>query len=253
MSQLVIVESPTKAKTIKKFLGKDYNVQASMGHIRDLPSSGLAVDVDGDFEPEYEIPDEKKGTVTALRKAMKEADGLWIATDEDREGEAIGWHLIQALKPKKEQKVQRIVFHEITKGAIDEAVANPREIDKKLVEAQQARRILDRLVGYTLSPFLWKKVYRGLSAGRVQSSQGHHLIIRVSRQPNLRHATLIKGFVQHVITKSLTHSIIFSSFGLYTTLRLIIPCLHEETRNLQRDRRESSFSVAATAHGREAF
>jgi len=169
MSQLVIVESPTKAKTIKKFLGKDYNVQASMGHIRDLPSSGLAVDVDGDFEPEYEIPDEKKGTVTALRKAMKEADGLWIATDEDREGEAIGWHLIQALKPKKEQKVQRIVFHEITKGAIDEAVANPREIDKKLVEAQQARRILDRLVGYTLSPFLWKKVYRGLSAGRVQS------------------------------------------------------------------------------------
>jgi len=169
MSQLVIVESPTKAKTIKKFLGKDYNVQASMGHVRDLPSSGLAVDTEGDFKPEYEIPEEKKATVLSLRKAMKEADGLLIATDEDREGEAIGWHLIQALKPKKEQKVKRIVFHEITKSAIDEAVANPREIDTKLVEAQQARRILDRLVGYTLSPFLWKTVYRGLSAGRVQS------------------------------------------------------------------------------------
>ena len=169
MTKLVIVESPTKAKTIKKFLGKDFNVQASMGHIRDLPSSGLAVDVDGDFVPDYEIPDEKKATVSALKKALKDADGLLIATDEDREGEAIGWHLVQALKPKKDQHVERIVFHEITKSAIDAAVANPREINQKLVEAQQARRILDRLVGYTLSPFLWKTVYRGLSAGRVQS------------------------------------------------------------------------------------
>ena len=169
MSHLVIVESPAKAKTIKKFLGKDYNVQASMGHVRDLPSSGLAVDVDGDFEPEYEVPDEKKAVISGLQKALKEADELWIATDEDREGEAIGWHLTKALKLKKDQKVHRIAFHEITKAAIDEAVANPGEINTQLVEAQQARRILDRLVGYTLSPFLWKKVYRGLSAGRVQS------------------------------------------------------------------------------------
>ncbi len=169
MTHLVIVESPTKAKTIKKFLGKDYVVQASMGHVRDLPSSGLAVDVDNNFEPEYEIADDKKSVITALNKELKTAEALWIATDEDREGEAIGWHLLQALKIKKDQPVKRIVFHEITKTAIDEAVASPREIDDKLVEAQQARRILDRLVGYTLSPFLWKTVYRGLSAGRVQS------------------------------------------------------------------------------------
>lgn len=169
MSHLVIVESPTKAKTIKKFLGKDYAVHASMGHVRDLPSSGLAVDVDNNFEPEYEISEDKKSVISTLQKELKTADSLWIATDEDREGEAIGWHLIQALKVKKEQPIHRIVFHEITKTAIEEAVANPREINEKLVEAQQARRILDRLVGYTLSPFLWKKVYRGLSAGRVQS------------------------------------------------------------------------------------
>lgn len=166
---LVIVESPTKAKTIKKFLGKDYDVQASMGHVRDLPSSGLAVDVDDGFEAEYEIPEEKKATVKALQKSLDTAEDLWIATDEDREGEAIGWHLTKALKRKNKQPIKRIVFHEITKGAIEEAVANPRDIDENLVEAQQARRILDRLVGYTLSPFLWKKVYRGLSAGRVQS------------------------------------------------------------------------------------
>lgn len=169
MSHLVIVESPTKAKTIKKFLGKDYSVHASMGHVRDLPSSGLAVDVENNFEPEYEISDDKKSVISTLQKELKNAESLWIATDEDREGEAIGWHLVQALKIKKDQQVHRIVFHEITKTAIDEAVANPRDINEKLVEAQQARRILDRLVGYTLSPFLWKKVYRGLSAGRVQS------------------------------------------------------------------------------------
>jgi len=169
MSHLVIVESPTKAKTIKKFLGKDYVVQASMGHVRDLPSSGLSVDVDGDFEPVYEVQEEKKSVISSLQKELKTAEDIWIATDEDREGEAIGWHLLEALKIKKTQKVHRIVFHEITKTAIDAAVASPRELDMKLVEAQQARRILDRLVGYTLSPFLWKTVYRGLSAGRVQS------------------------------------------------------------------------------------
>lgn len=166
---LVIVESPTKAKTIKRFLGKDYIVESSMGHIRDLPTSEIGIDVDGDFEPTYIIPKEKATTVKNLKAALKEAETLWIATDEDREGEAIGWHLLEALKVKNPEKVNRIVFHEITESAIKEAIANPRHIDYKLVHAQQARRVLDRLVGYTLSPFLWKKVYRGLSAGRVQS------------------------------------------------------------------------------------
>jgi len=166
--KLVIVESPAKAKTIKRFLGKDFTVEASMGHVRDLPSSTIAVDTEDTFEPEYEVPKEKAAVVKKLRAAMKEADDLWIATDEDREGEAIGWHLTQVLK-KDPATIKRIVFHEITESAIKEAVQNPRTIDMKLVDAQQARRVLDRLVGYTLSPFLWKKVYRGLSAGRVQS------------------------------------------------------------------------------------
>jgi len=168
-SHLVIVESPAKAKTIKRFLGKDYTVQASMGHVRDLPKSTLAVDTESNFEPTYEVPKDKKTVVKNLKAALKDADDLWIATDEDREGEAIGWHLVEVLKPKSSQKIKRIVFHEITNEAIQEAVKNSREINMRLVDAQQARRILDRLVGYTLSPFLWKKVYRGLSAGRVQS------------------------------------------------------------------------------------
>ena len=155
---LVIVESPAKAKTIKRFLGKDYDVEASMGHIRDLPSSNIAVDIEHDFEPEYEVPEEKQTVVKKLKAALKEADDLWIATDEDREGEAIGWHLCEVLK-EDAKTVNRIVFHEITETAIKEAIAHPGTIDMKLVDAQQARRVLDRLVGYTLSPFLWKKVY----------------------------------------------------------------------------------------------
>ena len=168
-THLVIVESPTKAKTIKRFLGKDFSVHASMGHVRDLPSSKISVDTENDFEPTYEIPDDKKTVVKNLQAEMDKADDLWIATDEDREGEAIGWHLTEVLKRKNDQDVKRIVFHEITEGAIKEALENPRELHQDLVDAQQARRVLDRLVGYTLSPFLWKKVYRGLSAGRVQS------------------------------------------------------------------------------------
>jgi DNA topoisomerase-1 len=166
---LVIVESPTKAKTIKRFLGKDYIVESSMGHIRDLPTSEIGIDTEGDFEPTYVIPKEKATTVKNLKTALKGADDLWIATDEDREGEAIGWHLLAALGIKDVKKTKRIVFHEITEEAIRAAIDHPRTIDMKLVHAQQARRVLDRLVGYTLSPFLWKKVYRGLSAGRVQS------------------------------------------------------------------------------------
>jgi len=167
-NHLVIVESPTKAKTIKRFLGKDFTVEASMGHVRDLPEGSLGVDTK-DFSAEYVVPKEKAAVVKRLQKELDGASELWIATDEDREGEAIGWHLLEVLKRKKKQPVKRIVFHEITQTAIDEAAAHPRDIDAKLVDAQQARRILDRLVGYTLSPFLWKKVYRGLSAGRVQS------------------------------------------------------------------------------------
>ncbi|PJA45013.1 type I DNA topoisomerase [Candidatus Uhrbacteria bacterium CG_4_9_14_3_um_filter_50_9] len=166
--KLLIVESPTKAKTINKFLGGQYQVLSSFGHIRDLPKSTIGVDVEHQFEPTYTIPTKSKKNVTELKKAAKEADEIYLATDEDREGEAIAWHVAEVLKLEP-AKTKRITFHEITKSAIDEAVANPRVLDMNLVNAQQARRILDRLVGYELSPFLWQKVRRGLSAGRVQS------------------------------------------------------------------------------------
>ncbi len=168
MSKLVIVESPTKAKTISKFLGKDYKVESSYGHIRDLPKSKISVDVDNDFEPTYVIPPKAKKKVSELKKLSKKADLIILATDEDREGEAIAWHLDYILD-SKDKKVERITFHEITKTAIQEALKNPRGVDLNLVDSQQARRILDRLVGYELSPLLWKKIRYGLSAGRVQS------------------------------------------------------------------------------------
>src|SRR3989344_2346662 len=164
--QLVIVESPTKAKTIQKFLGTKYKITSSFGHVRDLPKSELGVDVEGNFEPKYVIPTKARKTVSELKKEAKKADEVILATDEDREGESISWHLKEALKL---ENPKRIVFHEITKEAIREALENPRTIDMSLVNAQQARRILDRIVGYKLSPFLWKKVAKGLSAGRVQS------------------------------------------------------------------------------------
>ncbi len=165
---LVIVESPAKAKTIEKFLGKDFTVKSSFGHIRDLPGKNISIDIENDFKPEYIIPNDKKKIVAELRKFSKTAETVWLASDEDREGEAISWHLLEALN-LKEEKTKRIVFHEITKTAITNAIKNPRKIDKNLVDAQQARRILDRLVGYELSPVLWKKVKPSLSAGRVQS------------------------------------------------------------------------------------
>ena len=166
--KLVIVESPTKAKTISKFLGSNYEVTSSYGHIRDLPKSKLGIDVDEDFSPQYVIPTKVRKTVTALKKKAASADEVVLATDEDREGEAIAWHLTQALDLATD-KTERIVFHEITKDALQSALEHPRQLNISLVNAQQARRILDRLVGYLLSPFLWKKVVRGLSAGRVQS------------------------------------------------------------------------------------
>ena len=167
-NKLLIVESPTKAKTINKYLRKDFTVLSSFGHIRDLPKSKMGVDVENGFEPTYTIPTKSKKAVTALKKAAKAADEVYLATDEDREGEAIAWHVAEILKLDPES-TKRITFHEITREAIERAMAEPRVIDQNLVDAQQTRRILDRLVGYELSPFLWKKVRYGLSAGRVQS------------------------------------------------------------------------------------
>lgn len=165
---LVIVESPAKAKTIEKFLGTDYKVESSFGHIADLPSKELGVDVDGDFTPKYKVSDDKKKVVRNLKSLANKAEMVWLASDEDREGEAIAWHLEQELGLTPD-RTKRIVFHEITKNAILKAIENPRTIDYDLVNAQQARRVLDRLVGYELSPVLWRKVKGGLSAGRVQS------------------------------------------------------------------------------------
>jgi DNA topoisomerase-1 len=169
-SKLVIVESPAKARTLNKILGRSYGVKASLGHVRDLPRANLGVDIDKGFIPKYVIPGEKKKIVGEIKKAASKASSIYLATDPDREGEAISWHLVQAVRLDKDDiSVQRVVFQEITKDAVQEAFRSPRSIDMNLVNAQQARRILDRLVGYKLSPLLWRKVQRGLSAGRVQS------------------------------------------------------------------------------------
>lgn len=189
---LVIVESPAKAKTISRFLGPEYQVEASYGHVRDLPQSrkdipaavrskewaDLGVDVEGSFEPVYVVPKEKKEHVKRLKAALKEADALLLATDEDREGESISWHVLELLKPKKSTRVERIVFHEVTPEAIEKALSSPRDVDENLVRAQEARRVVDRLYGYSLSPLLWKRVAPGLSAGRVQSVAVRLLVAR---------------------------------------------------------------------------
>ena len=177
---LVIVESPAKAKTIEGYLGKDFVVKSSFGHIRDLAKGDSAIDKENNFTPKYEVSDDKKKVITELKKALKGTDMVWLATDEDREGEAISWHLVEALNLKPEN-TKRIVFHEITKQAILNAIENPRTVDSDLVNAQQARRILDRIVGFDLSPILWKKVKPGLSAGRVQSV-GVKIIVERERE-----------------------------------------------------------------------
>src|SRR3989339_171017 len=183
MKNLVIVESPTKARTLSQFLGSDYQITASMGHVRDLPRGEFGVDVENGFTPKYVIPKEKIKSVNSLVKEAANIDHLWLATDPDREGEAIAWNLLEVINQKstrprpsrgevrkaKSPKYDRVVFHEITRDAVIDAFGHPRKIDMDLVEAQQARRVLDRLVGYKLSPLLWKKVKSGLSAGRVQS------------------------------------------------------------------------------------
>ncbi len=186
---LVIVESPAKAKTIEKFLGKDYVVKSSFGHIRDLPKKGLNIDIEQNFAPHYEVSADKKKVVSALKKAAAGSE-VWLASDEDREGEAIAWHLTHALKLDP-ATTKRIVFHEITKPAIEAAIKNPRTVNLQLVDAQQARRILDRLVGYELSPVLWKKVRTGLSAGRVQSVA---VRLIVEREREIRDFTAVSSF-----------------------------------------------------------
>ena len=184
---LVIVESPAKAKTISQYLGPEYDVRPSVGHIADLPSKGLAVDVDNNFAPDYELTERGRTVVKELKELLKDASALYLATDEDREGEAISWHLLERLKPKV--PVHRMVFHEINKKAIEHAVANPRDIDYGLVDAAETRRILDRLYGYEVSPVLWRRVRRGLSAGRVQSPALRLIVDREWERIEFRSAT----------------------------------------------------------------
>lgn len=195
---LVIVESPAKASTIEKFLGSNFIVKSSIGHIRDLPKKGMSIDIENGFKPNYEVSPEKKKTVAELKKLSKDAETVWLATDEDREGEAIAWHLSEALK-LDELKTKRIVFHEITKNAILKAIDNPRKVDKHLVDAQQARRVLDRLVGYELSPVLWKKVKRGLSAGRVQSVAVRLIVEREKEIDNFKAESSFKVTAEFVL------------------------------------------------------
>ena len=197
---LVIVESPAKAKTIEKFLGPDYQVESSYGHIADLPSKEIGVDVENGFKPKYEVSADKKALVTKLIGLAKKADMVWLASDEDREGEAISWHLSEELKLTK-AKTKRIVFHEITKTAILKAIENPREIDYNLVNAQQARRVLDRLVGYELSPVLWRKIKGGLSAGRVQSVSVRLIVEREREIQNFK-ATATYSVVGEFVTEA---------------------------------------------------
>nr|MCU0698754.1 toprim domain-containing protein [Myxococcaceae bacterium] len=182
---LVVVESPAKAKTIGQFLGKDYTVMASVGHVVDLPSSGLCVDVENDFKLTYEVT--KRDVIASLKAALKDSSELYLATDEDREGEAIAWHLKEQLRPKV--PTRRMVFHEITRKAIEEAVSHPRDIDMGLVDAQEARRTLDRLYGYEVSPVLWRKVKTGLSAGRVQSPAIRVIVERERERMRFRAAS----------------------------------------------------------------
>ena len=186
-TNLVIVESPAKAKTIEKYLGKDFTVTSSMGHVRDLPDKKIGIDIEHGYIPDYEIMTDKKKIISELKSAVKKSDVVWLATDEDREGEAISWHLIETLNIPS-SKTKRIAFHEITKNAILEAIANPRDLDINLVNAQQARRVLDRLVGYELSPVLWRKVKPSLSAGRVQSV-AVRLIVEKEKEINAFQAT----------------------------------------------------------------
>jgi len=199
---LVIVESPAKAKTIEKFLGKDFVVKSCFGHVRDLVKKDLGVDIENGFIPQYVITPDKKKVITDLKKIAKDAEMIWLASDEDREGEAIAWHLVEALG-LKEKDTKRIVFHEITKPAILEAIENPRKIDKNLVDAQQARRVLDRLVGFELSPLLWKKIKPSLSAGRVQSVAVRLIVEREEEIKGFNVTSAYRVLAEFIITKDI--------------------------------------------------
>ncbi len=234
---LVIVESPAKAKTIEGFLGKEFSVKSSYGHVRDLNKNTLSVDIEKDFEPEYEISDDKKALVAELKKLSKASDTVWLASDEDREGESISWHLYEALDLKKKD-TKRIVFHEITKSAILNAIENPRDIDMGLVAAQQARRVLDRLVGYELSPLLWKKVKPSLSAGRVQSVAVRLIVEREEE---------IKSFVQTSAYR-VTALFSFMKDGQEHTLSAELPHrfdTEEETRKFVESCMNATYKVDA--------
>ncbi len=203
---LVIVESPAKAKTIEKFLGNNYIVRSSFGHVMDLKKNDLSVDVEHNFEPQYEISPDKKKVVADLKKLAKNVEMVWLASDEDREGEAISWHLFKALK-LKEDKSKRIVFHEITKNAILKAIETPRSIDRNLVSAQQARRVLDRLVGYELSPLLWKKVKPSLSAGRVQSVAVRLIVEREEEIKNFKPVSYYRIVAEFLFSDGVSNQI----------------------------------------------
>jgi len=209
---LVIVESPAKAKTIEKFLGKDYIVKSSFGHVRDLEKTGFGIDIEKNFEPHYVITDDKKKIVKELKALSEKAETVWMASDEDREGEAIAWHLAEALN-LKESKIKRIAFHEITKEAIQKAITNPRDININLVNAQQARRVLDRLVGFELSPLLWKKVKPSLSAGRVQSVAVRLIVEREKEIENFKTSHSYKVIGSFLVTKNGKSQILNAELG----------------------------------------
>lgn len=231
---LVIVESPAKAKTIEKFLGKDFVVRSSFGHIRDLPSKDMSIDIENDFQPKYVVSEDKGKVVSELKKEVQKADMVWLASDEDREGEAIAWHLKETLGLEPE-KTKRIVFNEITKNAILNAVENPRDIDINLVNAQQARRILDRIVGYEISPVLWKKVKPALSAGRVQS---------VAVRLIVEKETEIQNFKQHTLYKVKAAFLTNEGEHIFTTLDKKFET-KEETLKFLNDCKEAIFSIEA--------
>ncbi|MCH1436706.1 MAG: type I DNA topoisomerase [Flavobacteriales bacterium] len=243
---LVIVESPAKAKTIEGFLGKDFKVLSSFGHIRDLSHKDMGVDIPGGFIPNYEVSTDKKDTVKALKKEAKTAEVVWLATDEDREGEAIAWHLAETLNLKNKE-TKRIVFHEITKTAITKAVDNPREIDYNLVNAQQARRVLDRLVGFELSPVLWRKVKQGLSAGRVQSVAVRLLVEREREINNFSSNVYYKIVAQFINEKgqSFRAEVPSRLSSLEEAQNFLKQCVDAEFRIDQLDKKSATKSPAA--------
>ncbi len=235
LKNLVIVESPAKAKTIEKFLGKDFKVMSSYGHIRDLKKKSFSIDVDNSYAPIYEIPEDKKELVKSLKKASKEAQMVWLASDEDREGEAIAWHLYEVLGLTPE-KTKRIAFHEITKSAILDAIENPREIDLNRVDAQQARRVLDRIVGFELSPVLWKKIKPSLSAGRVQSVAVRLIVERENE---------IKAFVPETYFRINGNFLSDKQYGIKAELSRRLSD-EEAARQFLSDCADAEFKVSAT-------